>query len=145
MVNRPVPYIWDQVGYTFNIRERFGVHGCRWLLHAHCWIMWSQRRKCSAVQIKTEDNNDARMDLHVVVHSQKDGFHPNKQCPTVQYDLAVNHSQRSSPTIKLRLDPTTATGRRLNVREDAPTEYERRMENFNPVDGFGTFHQSWYL
>ncbi len=39
-----------------------------------------------------------------------------------------------------RLDPSTATGRRLNISEDAPTQYERETRaKFNRMDGFGTF------
>ncbi len=39
-----------------------------------------------------------------------------------------------------RLDPSTATGRRLNISEDAPTAYERETRaKFNKLDGFGTF------
>ena len=39
-----------------------------------------------------------------------------------------------------RLDPTTTTGRRLNISEEAPTEYESRTRRtFNELDGFGTF------
>ena len=39
-----------------------------------------------------------------------------------------------------RLDPTSMTGRRLNVSEIAPTEYEMRTRwKFNDLDGFGTY------
>ena len=39
-----------------------------------------------------------------------------------------------------RLDPTSMTGRRLNVSEIAPTEYEMRTRRkFNDLDGFGTY------
>lgn len=39
-----------------------------------------------------------------------------------------------------RLDPTSPTGRRLNVSEVAPTELERTTRRkFNDLDGFGTF------
>ncbi len=39
-----------------------------------------------------------------------------------------------------RLDPTSPTGRRLNISTDAPTEYERRTRrSFNELDGFGTY------
>ena len=76
--------------------------------------------------------------------SQPEGWLPSEQTggPTVQYDLTAE----PLPEIPLpndqatRLDPTTATGRRLNISEDAPTEYERRTRRtFNQLDGFGTF------
>ena len=39
-----------------------------------------------------------------------------------------------------RLDPTTTTGRRLNVSFEAVTAYERRARReFNRMDGFGTY------
>ena len=39
-----------------------------------------------------------------------------------------------------RLDPTSPTGRRINVSFDAPTQYESRVRaQFNRLDGFGTF------
>jgi hypothetical protein len=39
-----------------------------------------------------------------------------------------------------RLDPTSATGRRLNISLDAPTETERQVRaHFNEMDGFGTY------
>lgn len=39
-----------------------------------------------------------------------------------------------------RYDASTATGRRLNFSEEAPTEVERRARrSFNTLDGFGTF------
>lgn len=39
-----------------------------------------------------------------------------------------------------RLDPTSATGRRLNLSLEAPTEAERRVRaSFRRLDGFGTF------
>lgn len=39
-----------------------------------------------------------------------------------------------------RLDPSSATGRRLNISEEAPTELERRTRaRFNQLDGFGTY------
>ena len=42
--------------------------------------------------------------------------------------------------VATRLDPTSPTGRRLNVSEEAPTEYERDVRRrFNRLDGFGTF------
>ena len=62
--------------------------------------------------------------------------------PTVNYDFSAT----PLPEIPLpndqatRLDPTSPTGRRLNISEDAPTEYERRTRRtFNQLDGFGTF------
>ena len=62
--------------------------------------------------------------------------------PTVKYDFTAT----PLPEIPLpndqatRLDPTSPTGRRLNISEDAPTEYERRTRrSFNQLDGFGTF------
>ena len=76
--------------------------------------------------------------------SQPEGWLLSEQTggPTVQYDLTAE----PLPEIPLpndqatRLDPTTATGRRLNISEDAPTEYERRTRRtFNRLDGFGTF------
>ncbi len=39
-----------------------------------------------------------------------------------------------------RLDPSTATGRRLNISTDAPTAYEQQTRaKFDQLDGFGTF------
>ena len=62
--------------------------------------------------------------------------------PAVLYDL----NAKPLPEIPLpndqatRLDPSSPTGRRLNISEDAPTEYERRTRRtFNQLDGFGTF------
>ncbi len=38
------------------------------------------------------------------------------------------------------VDPTTPTGRRINIRMKAPTSLERNIrENINTLDGFGTF------
>ena len=74
-------------------------------------------------------------------HAQPEGWMVSEQTggPTVQYDLTAE----PLPEIPLpnnqatRLDPTTATGRRLNISEDAPTEYERRTRRtFNELDGF---------
>ena len=39
-----------------------------------------------------------------------------------------------------RLDASSATGRRLNISEEASTELERRSRRqFNRLDGFGTY------
>lgn len=60
--------------------------------------------------------------------------------PMVRYD--VRH--KPLPEIPLpndsatRLDPTSATGRRLNIAEEAPTALERRLRRrANRLDGFG--------
>ena len=62
--------------------------------------------------------------------------------PTVNYDVLAE----PLPEIPLpndqatRLDPTSPTGRRLNISEEASTEYERRTRRtFNEMDGFGTY------
>jgi len=62
--------------------------------------------------------------------------------PKVIYDVLA----KPLPEIPLpndqatRLDPTTATGRRLNVSFEAVTAYERRArKEFNRMDGFGTY------
>ncbi len=67
---------------------------------------------------------------------------PTGTGPKVVWDIEA----RPLPEIPLpndqaaRLDPSTATGRRLNVSEHAPTEYERRTRRaFNTLDGFGTY------
>ena len=40
----------------------------------------------------------------------------------------------------MRLDPTSPTGRRINVSLDTPTELERQVRGrFNALDGFGTY------
>ena len=39
-----------------------------------------------------------------------------------------------------RLDPSSPTGRRINVSVEAPTENERKVrQRFNRLDGFGTY------
>lgn len=62
--------------------------------------------------------------------------------PRVRWDV----SARPLPEIPLpndaatRLDPSTPTGRRLNISEEAPTETERQVRRtFNQMDGFGTY------
>ena len=62
--------------------------------------------------------------------------------PRVVFDLEA----RPLPEIPLpndvatRLDPTSPTGRRLNVSERATTQYESRTrQQFNTLDGFGTY------
>ena len=62
--------------------------------------------------------------------------------PVVLYDVTAD----PLPEIPLpnnqatRLDPSSPTGRRVNISEDAPTAYERRVrKTFNTLDGFGTF------
>ncbi len=62
--------------------------------------------------------------------------------PVVRYDLLA----RPLPELPLpnddatRYDPTSATGRRLNVSLLAPTLVERRArEGFDELDGFGTY------
>ena len=66
----------------------------------------------------------------------------NTNGPTVLYDVTAE----PLPEIPLpnnqatRLDPSSPTGRRLNISENAPTEYERKVRrSFNQLDGFGTF------
>ncbi len=62
--------------------------------------------------------------------------------PVIIYDVLA----KPLPEIPLpndqatRLDPTSITGRRLNVSKNAPTAYERRARTeFNSLDGFGTY------
>ena len=62
--------------------------------------------------------------------------------PVVLYDVTA----LPLPEIPLpnnqatRLDPTSPTGRRVNISTEAPTAYERRVRTvFNTLDGFGTF------
>ncbi len=62
--------------------------------------------------------------------------------PRVLFDL----SAKPLPEIPLpnnvatRLDPTTHTGRRINVSEEAPTAAERKLRHkINQLDGFGVF------
>lgn len=62
--------------------------------------------------------------------------------PRVRFDLAA----RPLPEIPLpndvatRLDPTSPTGRRLSVSEEASTRYEARTRRvFNTLDGFGSY------
>ena len=62
--------------------------------------------------------------------------------PMVRYEL----NAKPLPEIPLpnnqatRLDPSSPTGRRLNISEDAVTEYERRTRRaFNELDGFGAY------
>ena len=62
--------------------------------------------------------------------------------PQVLYDvLAEGFPEIPMPNDQAtRLDPTSPTGHRLNVSEQAPTEYERRTRRkFNDLDGFGTY------
>ena len=64
------------------------------------------------------------------------------QGPMVRYDpTAVPLPEIPLPNDQAtRLDPTSPTGRRVNISEEAPTEYERRVRRtFNTLDGFGTF------
>ena len=62
--------------------------------------------------------------------------------PTVVFDvLAQPLPEIPLPNdVATRLDPTSPTGRRLNISTIAPTEYERRARReFNRFDGFGTY------
>lgn len=62
--------------------------------------------------------------------------------PTVLWDaLALPLPEIPLPNdAASRLDPTSPTGRRLNISDEAPTEYERRTRrSFNQLDGFGTY------
>lgn len=75
---------------------------------------------------------------------RSEGWAPaeNTGGPVVVYDIDA----RPLPEVPLpndaatRLDPTSPTGRRLNVSPDASTEHEREVRaNFNRLDGFGTY------
>ena len=62
--------------------------------------------------------------------------------PTVRWDVLA----KPLPEIPLpndaatRLDPSSPTGRRLNISLRADTAFERRMrEGFDTLDGFGTY------
>lgn len=62
--------------------------------------------------------------------------------PVVRYDI----SAKPLPEIPLpndaatRLDPSSPTGRYLNISEDGPTRYEREVRaKFNRLDGFGAY------
>ena len=62
--------------------------------------------------------------------------------PTVVYELtAVPLPEIPLPNDQAtRLDPDSPTGRRLNISEEATTEYERRTRRaFNELDGFGAY------
>ena len=70
------------------------------------------------------------------------GKTPNGLGPKVVYDpLAMPLPEIPLPNdVATRLDPSSATGRRLNISTQAPTEYERSArEQFNLFDGFGTY------
>ena len=66
--------------------------------------------------------------------------------PTVVWDIEA----KPLPEIPLpnnsatRVDPSSLTGRRLNISEEASTEMERRARRaFNQMDGFGVFAPIW--
>ena len=62
--------------------------------------------------------------------------------PVVMWDIeAVPLPEIPLPNnAATRYDASSATGRRLNFSEEAPTEVERRARrSFNTLDGFGTF------
>ena len=70
------------------------------------------------------------------------GKAPNGLGPKVVYDpLAKPLPEVPLPNdVATRLDPSSATGRRLNISTRAPTEYERAARRqFNLFDGFGTY------
>ena len=75
---------------------------------------------------------------------QQQGWIPTRatQGPTVLYDpTALPLPEIPLPNNQAtRLDPNSPTGRRVNISEEAPTEYERRVRRtFNTLDGFGTY------
>ena len=70
------------------------------------------------------------------------GKNQDGQGPKVVFDvLALPLPEVPLPNdVAPRLDPTSPTGRRLNISPEAPTEYERRARReFNRFDGFGTY------
>ena len=76
--------------------------------------------------------------------TQQQGWIATKetQGPTVLYDpTALPLPEIPLPNDQAtRLDPSSPTGRRVNISEEAPTEYERRVRRtFNTLDGFGAY------